>query len=111
MRQFDKAHALLDSIRTVYPRAVATRWAALDFEDTLKLEEARVEAARADIVYVQAKDSFDTFCAQHPDISPLDSQFQRMRNRVDTLGMENDRLQMKVKFYLRKLQEKRQTAK
>ena len=40
-QDFAKAHALIDSIRSAYPRATQVRWAALYFEDTINLEEAK----------------------------------------------------------------------
>lgn len=101
---FERADVLLDSIRHTYPNAFQTRLQALSFADTLRLAEARVEAARAEIDFAEANDAFNLFNEQHPGISPVDPEFQRQRDRVDTLRLLLDRKQMKVKFYIRKLQ-------
>ena len=103
-RDLSLADSLLDSLRHTYPHAVQTRYEALSFADTLRLAQARVEAARAEIDYAEANDAFTRFNAQHPNVSPIDPEYQRQRDRVDTLRMLLDRKQMKVKFYVRKIQ-------
>ncbi|MCM1313607.1 MAG: hypothetical protein NC206_09990 [Bacteroides sp.] len=49
-KQFDKARALVDSLRKEYPRELDVRRSALVFSDTIEMEEARMLLADADSV-------------------------------------------------------------
>lgn len=46
--QYDEARALIDSLRSTYPKEIACRKAALVFSDSLELDEARFSFAKAD---------------------------------------------------------------
>lgn len=102
-QDFAKAHALIDSIRSAYPRATQVRWAALYFEDTINLEEAKVQSREADSIYRFGKFEFDDVTKGLPVYHPT---VRAASEKLDSLKMERNRMQMKVRFFHRKIQER-----
>ncbi len=103
--QFRQAHVLIDSLRATYPRAFDARWAALDFEDSLNLAEAREQAAQADSCLTFARYEYDDLRAG--GLPDGDSRVKAARARIDSLAIECDRMAMKIRFFQRKIQEQR----
>ena len=99
---FAKAHILLDSLRQTYPHATEVRWAALAYEDTLCLEEAKVEVLLADSIYDNA--CLDREELRSTGIDTLSAPFKLVRDRADSLRYATDRAHKKVQFYERKIQ-------
>ena len=102
-KDFAKAHALIDSIRSAYPRAKEVRWAALYFEDTINLEEAKVQSREADSIYRYGVFEFEDVSKGLPVYHPT---VRAASEKLDSLKMERNRMQMKVKFFYRKIQER-----
>ena len=102
-KDFAKAHALIDSIRKAYPRATEVRWAALYFEDTVNLEEAKVQSHEADSIYNFGRCEFEDVTKGLPEYHPT---VRAASEKLDSLKMERNRMQMKVRFFHRKIQER-----
>ena len=102
-KDFAKAHAMIDSIRSAYPRATEVRWAALYFEDTINLEEAKVQSREADSIYRFGVFEFEDVSKGLPVYHPT---VRAASEKLDSLKMERNRMQMKVKFFYRKIQER-----
>ena len=100
---FDRAYSLLDSMRTAYPKAVDVRRAALLFEDTIHLEEAKVELTAMDSIYTFA--CLDREELRSTGIDTLSIQFKLLRDRADSLRYAVDRAYQKVRFFERKIAE------
>ena len=101
--QFERAYSLLDSMRTTYPKAVDVRRAALLFEDTIHLEEAKVELAAMDSIYTFA--CLDREELRSTGIDTLSTPFKQLRDRADSLRYAVDRAYQKVRFFDRKISE------
>ena len=102
-KDFAKAHALIDSIRSAYPRATQVRWAALFFEDTVNFEEAKVQSKEADSIYRFGVFEFEDVTKGLPEYHPT---VRAASEKLDSLKMERNRMQMKVRFFHRKIQER-----
>lgn len=102
-KNFEKAHALIDSIRSAYPRATQVRWAALYFEDTINFEEAKVQSREADSIYRFGQFEFEDVTKGLPVYHPT---VRAASEKLDSLKMERNRMQMKVRFFHRKIQER-----
>ncbi len=100
---FGAADSLLAVMRTTYPKAVDVRRAALLFEDTLRLEEAKVEAAAIDSIYTFA--CLDREELRSTGIDTLSTRFKLLRDRADSLRYAVDRAHQKVRFFERKISE------
>lgn len=100
---FTTSYNLLDSLRQAFPRAVDVRRAALLFEDTIRLEEAKVEAAAMDSIYTFA--CLDREELRATGIDTLSARFKLLRDRADSLRYAVDRAHKKVQFFERKIQE------
>lgn len=101
-QQYAYAHELIDSLRTLYPKAIDTRWEALTFEDSLNLTEAKLNAEFTSEMLSSAQRVVNLLTEE--GLSELDPVRKLAQQRLDSARMEHERCYMRVRFYTRKLE-------
>ena len=73
------------------------------FEDTINFEEAKVQSREADSIYRFGQFEFEDVTKGLPVYHPT---VRAASEKLDSLKMERNRMQMKVRFFHRKIQER-----
>lgn len=77
---YERAHALLDSIRTAYPKEIESRRRAVVLRDSVRLHEAKFAFAKADSILTFKQLELDDFKKEF--ILEKDERFQSIGNYV-----------------------------